>query len=61
MIAKEGFDTLGEVGGLLTVDVDDERRVFAIAVVDGQREFVELVGVTIVAELLGNEVCEVGE
>ena len=61
VIAEEGFDALGEVGGLLTVDVDDERRVFAVAVVDDQREFVELLGVSIVAELLGNEVGEIGE
>jgi hypothetical protein len=25
VIAEEGFDALGEVGELLTVDVDDER------------------------------------
>ena len=61
VFAEEGLDTLGEVGGLLTVDVDDECRVFAVAVVDDERELVELVGVTIVAEVLGNEVCEIGE
>jgi hypothetical protein len=61
VIAEEGFDALGEVGRLLTVDVDDERRMFAVAIVDDEREFVELVGVSIVAEVLGNEVCEIGE
>jgi hypothetical protein len=61
VIAEEGFDALSEVGRLLTVDVDDECRVFAVAVVDDQREFGELVGVLIVAEVLGNEVCEIGE
>jgi hypothetical protein len=61
VIAEEGFDALGEVGGLLTVDMNNERRVFAVAVVDDQREFVELVGVSIVTEVLGNEVCEIGE
>ena len=61
MIAEEVIDALGEVGGLLTVDVDDERRVFAVAVVDDRREFVELVGVSIVAKVLGNEIGEIGE
>jgi hypothetical protein len=61
VIAEEGFDALGEVGGLVTVEVDDERRVFAVAVVDDQREFGEFVGVSIVAEVLGNEVGEIGE
>ena len=58
---RGGFDALGEVGRLLTVDMDDERRVFAVAVIDDQREFVELVGVSIVAEVLGNEVGEIME
>ena len=61
MLAEEGFDALGEVGGLLTVDVDDERRVFAVAVVDDEREFVEFLGVSIVAEFLGKEVGEIVE
>ena len=59
--AEEGIDALGEVDGLLPVDVDDEHRVFATAVVDDQREFIELIGASIVAEVLGNEVCETGE
>ena len=61
MVAEEGLDALDEVDGLLIADVDDERRVFAVAVVDDQRKFVELVGVSIVAEVLGSEVCEIGE
>ena len=61
VVAEEGFDALGEVVGLLTVDMDDERGVFVVAVVDDEREFVELLGVTVVAELLGNEVGEIGE
>ena len=61
VIAEEGFDAVGEVGGLLTVDVDDECGMFAVAVVDEEREFVELLGVSVVAELLGNEVGEIGE
>lgn len=35
MFAEEGFDAVGEVGGLVTVNVDDERRTLWIAVVDG--------------------------
>jgi hypothetical protein len=61
VFAEEGFDALGEVGGLLTVDVDDERRTFAVAVVDDERELVEVFGVAVVAELLGNEVGEIGK
>jgi hypothetical protein len=61
VFAEEGFDALGEVGGLLPVDVDDERRVFAVAVVDDQRELVELGGVSIVTEVFGNEVGKIGE
>ena len=61
VFAEEGIDALGEVGRLLTVDVDDECRVFRVAVVDDERELVEFVRVTIVAEMLGNEVCEIGE
>lgn len=61
VIAEEGFDALGEVGRLLTVDMDDERRAFAVAVVDDQRELVEPLGVAVVAELLGNEIGEIVE
>jgi hypothetical protein len=61
VVMEEGLDTLGEVGGSLTVDVDDERRVFAVAVVDDEREFVEFLGVSIVAEFLGKEVGETVE
>lgn len=61
VIAEKGFDALGEVGGLLTIDTDDERRAFAVGIVDDQREFVELVGVAVVAKELGSEVCEIGE
>ena len=38
VVMEEGLDAFGEVGGLLTVDVDDECRVFRVAVVDDERE-----------------------
>ncbi len=61
VVMEEGLDALGEVGGLLTVDVDDERRVFAVAVVDDEREFVEFLGVSVGPELVGKEVGEIVE
>ena len=59
--AEEDFNALGEVSRLLTVDVDDECRVLRVAVVDDEREFAEAVQVAVVVEVLGNEVCEIGE
>lgn len=32
-----------------------------IAVIDDKRELIELVGLTVVAELIGNEISEIGE
>jgi hypothetical protein len=61
VVVEKGLDALGEVGGLLTVDVDNEGRVLWVAVVDDEREFVEAVRVSVVAELLDNEVGELGE
>ncbi len=61
MFAEEGFDAAGKVGCLFSINVDDERRVLRIAVVDDERELIELVGLTVVAEVLGNEVGEIGE
>lgn len=61
IIVEEGFDALGEVGGLFVVDMDDERRALRVAVVDDQRELVEVFGLTVVAEVLGDEVGEIGE
>ena len=34
VIAEECFDAVGEVGCLLSINVDDQRRVLAVAVVD---------------------------
>ena len=45
----------------MTVNVNNERRVFAISVIDDERELVEFLGVAVVAELLGNEISEIGE
>ena len=61
VFAEEGFDALGEVSRLLTVDVDDERRAFAVAVIDDERELAEVLGAAVIAEVLGNEVGEIGE
>jgi hypothetical protein len=61
VFAEEDFDALGEVSRLLTVDVDDERRAFAVAIVDDERELAEVLGVAVIAEALGNEVGEIGE
>jgi hypothetical protein len=36
VFAEEGFDALGEVSRLLTVDVDNERRAVAVAIVDDE-------------------------
>jgi hypothetical protein len=61
VIAEERFDAVGEVGCLLPIDMDDQSRAFAVAVVDDEREFVEAVGVTVGLELVGNGVGEIGE
>ncbi len=54
IVAEGGFDALVEGGRLWMVDVDDERRVVRVAVVDNEREFVEVVQVAVVAEFFGN-------
>ncbi len=41
--------------------VDDEGRVLPVAVIDDERELAEAVRVAAVAEVFGNEVCEIGE
>jgi hypothetical protein len=61
VFAEEDFDALGEVSRLLTVDVDDERRAVAVAIVDDERELAEVLGAAVPAKLLGNEVGEIGE
>lgn len=61
MIAEEGIDAVGEVGGLLTVDVEDKRRAFAVAIVDDERELAEVLGVVVIAKVLVNELGEIGE
>ena len=45
----------------MTVDVDDERWMFAVAVVNGEREFVEAIRMLVVAKFLGKEVGEIVE
>jgi hypothetical protein len=37
MVAEECFDAVGEVSRLLPIDMDDQGRAFAIAVVDNDR------------------------
>jgi hypothetical protein len=59
--AEERFDGVGEVGCLFPIDMDDQSRAFAVAVVDDEREFVEPVGVTVGLELFGNGVGEIVE
>jgi hypothetical protein len=61
VFAEEGFDALGEVSRLLMIDVDDERRTFTVAIVDDERELAEVLGAAVIAEVLGNEVGEIGE
>jgi hypothetical protein len=61
VIAEEGFDALSEVSRLLMIDVDDEGRAFAVAIVDDERELAEVLGAAVIAKMLGNEVGEIGE
>jgi hypothetical protein len=41
VITEERFDSVGEVGCLFSVNVDDQGRAVSVAVVDDKREFVE--------------------
>ncbi|WP_193361371.1 hypothetical protein [Halococcus hamelinensis] len=61
MIAEEYFDAVGEVGGLLSINVDDQGRAVAVAVVDDEREFVEAVRVTVCLELASDGIGEIVE
>jgi hypothetical protein len=61
VVAEERFDAVGEVSSLLPIDIDDQSRTFAVAVVDDEREFVEAVGVTVGLKLVGNGVGEIVE
>ena len=60
VIAEERFDAVSEAGGLLSIDMDDQGRAFAFAVVDDEREFVEAVEVAVGFELVGDGVGEIG-
>ena len=61
VIAEERFDAVGEIGGLLPIDMDNQSRAFTVAVVDDEREFAEAVRVTAGLKLLGNGVSEIVE
>ena len=43
VITEERFDAVGEFGCLFSIDMNDQSRAFPVAVVDDEREFVEVV------------------
>ncbi len=61
VIAEERFDAVSEVVCLLSIDMDDQGRVFVVAVVDDDREFIEAIGVAVGLELVGDGVTEIVE
>ena len=61
VIVEERFDAVGELGCLLSIDMNDQSRAFPVAVVDDDREFAEAVGVAIGLEFVGDRVGEIGE
>jgi len=40
VIAEDRFDAVGGVGCPVSIDVDDQRRAFAVTVIDNDREFI---------------------
>jgi hypothetical protein len=54
VIVEKCLDAVGEVCGPLSINVDDQRRVLAVAVVDDDQEFVEAAGVSVAFELIGD-------
>lgn len=61
MITKERFDAASELDCLLSIDMNDQSRAFPIAVVDDEREFVEVVRVAVGFEFVGDGTSEVVE